>query len=73
MAGWSARAVRDRPQSPAAELVLAGIDELEAQYAIDLDRIYLTGASAGGAGTWDLITRKWHRTFRSRRSHHRRQ
>jgi predicted peptidase len=46
-----------RPQSAAATLVLVGIDELEAQYAIDPDRIYLTGASAGGAGTWDLITR----------------
>jgi predicted peptidase len=47
----------ERPQSPAAQLVLAGIDELEAKYAIDPDRIYLTGGSAGGAGTWDLITR----------------
>jgi predicted peptidase len=47
----------DRPQSPAAQLVLVGIDELEENYAIDPDRIYLTGASAGGAGTWDLITR----------------
>jgi predicted peptidase len=47
----------DRPQSPAAQLVLAGIDELQATYAIDPDRIYLTGASAGGAGTWDLISR----------------
>jgi predicted peptidase len=47
----------DRPQSPAAQLVLVGIDELRAKYAIDPDRIYLTGASAGGAGTWDLITR----------------
>jgi predicted peptidase len=48
---------KDRPQSPAAQLVLAGIDELQAKYTIDPDRIYLTGASAGGAGTWDLITR----------------
>jgi predicted peptidase len=47
----------DRPQSAAAKLVLVGIDELEAKYSIDPQRIYLTGASAGGAGTWDLITR----------------
>jgi predicted peptidase len=47
----------DRPQSPAAQLVLLGIDELLAKYAIDPERIYLTGVSAGGAGTWDLITR----------------
>ena len=46
-----------RPQSPAAQLVLVGVDELEVQYAIDPDRVYLTGVSAGGAGTWDLITR----------------
>jgi predicted peptidase len=47
----------DRPQSAAARLVLAGIDELETRYRIDPDRIYLTGGSAGGTGTWDLITR----------------
>lgn len=48
----------DRPQSAAAGLVLAGIEELEAKYAIDPARIYLTGGSAGGTGTWDLITRR---------------
>lgn len=47
----------ERRQSPAARLVLVGIDELEARYPIDPDRVYLTGVSAGGAGTWDLITR----------------
>jgi predicted peptidase len=47
----------ERPQSPAARLVLAGIDELVHEYSIDPDRIYLTGGSAGGTGTWDLITR----------------
>jgi predicted peptidase len=47
----------ERPQSAASGLVLAGIDELEKQYAIDPDRVYLTGGSAGGTGTWDLITR----------------
>jgi predicted peptidase len=47
----------DRPQSAAAGTLLAGIDELEKKYAIDPDRIYLTGGSAGGTGTWDLITR----------------
>jgi len=47
----------ERPQSAAAQLVLAGLAELEARYRIDPDRIYLTGGSAGGTGTWDLITR----------------
>lgn len=48
---------QDRPQSAAAQLVLAGLDELSTKYSIDPDRIYLTGGSAGGTGTWDLITR----------------
>jgi predicted peptidase len=47
----------ERPQSAAAGLLLRGIEELVARYAIDPDRIYLTGGSAGGTGTWDLITR----------------
>jgi predicted peptidase len=47
----------DRPQSAATAIVLAGIDELRAKYAIDPDRVYLTGGSAGGTGTWDVITR----------------
>jgi predicted peptidase len=48
---------KERPQSVAARLVLAALDDLQAKYSIDADRIYLTGASAGGAGTWDLVTR----------------
>jgi predicted peptidase len=47
----------ERPQSAATGLLLAGIEELALRYAIDPDRIYLTGGSAGGTGTWDLITR----------------
>lgn len=46
-----------RPQSAAAGLVLSGLAELERRYPIDPDRVYLTGGSAGGTGTWDLITR----------------
>jgi predicted peptidase len=53
----------DRPQSEATALVLAAIDELQAKYAIDADRVYLTGASAGGTGTWDLITRNGNGRF----------
>ena len=47
----------ERPQSLATRLVLAGVRQLEEKYSIDADRIYLTGVSAGGAGTWDLISR----------------
>jgi len=31
------------------------LDELEKQYAIDNDRIYVTGLSMGGFGTWGLL------------------
>ncbi len=40
------------------ELVLAIIGELVRTYSINEDRIYLTGQSLGGWGTWDLIVKK---------------
>ena len=30
------------------------LDEITANYAVDTNRIYLTGLSMGGYGTWDL-------------------
>jgi predicted peptidase len=36
------------------ELVLALLDEVENQYPVDLHRVYLTGLSMGGYGTWSL-------------------
>lgn len=47
----------ERPPSAASGVVLAGIDEIARSYSIDPDRVYLTGGSAGGTGTWDWITR----------------
>jgi predicted peptidase len=48
------------PKSPteSAALVLDLIEALGNQYRIDKDRIYLTGLSMGGYGTWDLISRR---------------
>lgn len=38
-------------------LILKGLlDEIVANYAIDVDRVYLTGLSMGGFGTWSLAT-----------------
>lgn len=37
--------------------VLELVDELAGQYPVDRDRLYVTGLSMGGFGTWDLITR----------------
>ena len=50
------------PQCPAAtnwaaidDLVFAAIHSLETTLAVDSDRIYLTGISGGGYGSWDFI------------------
>jgi predicted peptidase len=47
------------PQCPegqvwSKETLLALLDEMEAKYAVDRQRVYLTGLSMGGYGTWDL-------------------
>ena len=48
------------PQSPTepAAMVLDLIEALCHEHRIDKDRIYLTGLSMGGYGTWDLISRR---------------
>ena len=38
------------------ESLNALLDEITAKYAVDTDRIYLTGLSMGGYGTWHLAT-----------------
>ncbi len=47
------------PQCPAGktwsnDLLLALLDEIESKYAVDTRRVYLTGLSMGGFGTWSL-------------------
>jgi predicted peptidase len=47
------------PQCPAGsiwsdDLLLALLDNIEAKYPVDLHRVYLTGLSMGGFGTWSL-------------------
>lgn len=51
------------PQCPEGEwwqektrILSALLDEVMAAYAVDPDRIYLTGLSMGGYGTWSLAT-----------------
>ncbi len=39
------------------DAIVALIQSLEAEFTIDPDRLYLTGLSMGGYGTWSLITR----------------
>src|ERR1017187_1673939 len=47
------------PQCPehqfwSKDVLLALLDEIMAKYAVDTNRVYLTGLSMGGYGTWDL-------------------
>jgi predicted peptidase len=47
------------PQCPERQVwskdaLLALLDDITATYAVDTNRIYLTGLSMGGYGTWDL-------------------
>jgi predicted peptidase len=49
------------PQCPVGhkwsdEMVLDILDEVATKYAVDTNRIYLTGLSLGGFGTWSLAT-----------------
>lgn len=52
---------RSRPQQPRPTLdlqaVIAALDEVTANEPVDPRRIYLTGLSMGGYGTWDLAAR----------------
>lgn len=47
----------DTPTTPAA-LLLGLVEELVKEGRVDPDRIYVTGLSMGGYGTWDLVSRR---------------
>jgi predicted peptidase len=56
---WSAAAHR-LPPAPSLPLqqVLALLPRLRDEFPIDPDRIYVTGLSMGGFGTWDIVVRE---------------
>jgi predicted peptidase len=62
-ASWSPINFRDRVAAPSespsepGRLALELVEELKAEFPIDADRVYVTGLSMGGFGTWDLISR----------------
>jgi len=56
---WSlgSYSITDIPMSTELKMVKDIIDTLETQYNIDASRLYITGLSMGGYGTWDFILR----------------
>lgn len=55
---WSSdsHTMSEKP-SETMQLVLQLLDSLEREFPVDTKRIYVTGLSMGGYGTWDLIQR----------------
>lgn len=53
---WSALDSEDLAIS--ARLTLEVIEVLQQEFNIDQNRVYLTGQSMGGAGTWDIIAKR---------------
>ena len=45
------------PESDSMKMIVKALACLENDYSIDRSRIYITGYSMGGSGTWDMITR----------------
>lgn len=57
---WRSEAGQRQEPEPTAPMqaVIAAVESLVAERPIDLTRIYLTGLSMGGFGSWDLAARK---------------
>lgn len=56
---WSAptHTIPEKPSTPMA-LALQALDEAIAKLPVDPKRVYVTGISMGGYGTWDIIARR---------------
>ncbi len=59
--GWSdflanRKSLANEPSEP-GRLALELVAALQKEFSIDPDRLYITGLSMGGYGTWDLISR----------------
>ena len=58
--GWGAAAAKfpiTEPEKFEGRLTVVVVQELLTRYKIDPDRLYITGPSMGGHGTWDIIRR----------------
>jgi predicted peptidase len=58
-ADWSQYTYRvdNTPIGDELRTVVDILDSLEREFSVDTDRVYITGLSMGGAGTWDMIAR----------------
>lgn len=56
---WS-RDSHDTPKEPSDEMTrcFEVLKQLQSEFSVDADRIYITGLSMGGYGTWDAIARR---------------
>lgn len=56
---WSEVMPSPLPKEPtrAVRAVLAAMERVQREHAVDPDRVYLTGLSMGGYGAWDLAAR----------------
>jgi len=48
---------RQVKENEVGRAVRKALEDVRGQYSIDPERLYISGASMGGTGTWDLITR----------------
>jgi len=57
---WSKPTPPQMPEQPSVPmgLTLELLDSLQKEFSIDTDRIYVTGLSMGGFGTYDLVMRR---------------
>ncbi len=58
---WGDYTISDVPANSGSfgwqiRLVKKAVEQVMGQYSVDADRIYITGLSMGGFGTWNLIT-----------------
>jgi predicted esterase len=54
---WRANPMRNPADKEPLELLVELLDELGQEFSIDPDRLYMTGLSMGGFGTWIAISR----------------
>ena len=56
--GWTGPNPYEETPTAPMKSVLGVLEAVLKEFAIDRDRLYLTGLSMGGYGTWDLLTRQ---------------